>query len=473
MLAALVAAAPTALAEETPFSATRAYMGTVQGDGAIPSLVRRPKLGDLDNDGDLDILVVMRQDPQIFWLENLGLQGGRLAFDYHLISDSAVYPEAPVLSDIDGDGDLDVILFHSPSKISAWINDGATPPQFTERFLFQSTGDPLYIFAGDVDTDGDTDLVTCHTSGDKLQWHERTGSSGLNFVAHTISTGPSNAQSSFQEVAVVDLDLDGRNDVVTVNQTSSAGPHVVWYRRTDEPGVVFQENPLYTGSAGAHSVVAQDMNGDGALDIVYCGAFDDRVAVLATVDGTPAAFESIVLSQDPDPPFVGADGLVNFPRTVRAADIDADGDRDIVVIGDGDDQVGWFDCQDAASQTFEHRVISIDPDGLNGPQVGFAHIPYGLEVGDLDGDGDIDLVVASRGDQSITVWENRTFCREDIDGSGLIDFGDVNAVVGAFNTSFGDLTFDAAADLDGDGLVSFADLNILLSYFNQGCGAVQ
>lgn len=64
-------------------------------------------------------------------------------------------------------------------------------------------------------------------------------------------------------------------------------------------------------------------------------------------------------------------------------------------------------------------------------------------------------------------------CGGDTNGDLVIDFEDLNAVVGAFNTAEGDAAYDASADLDQDGDVDFGDLNTVVSAFNTECGAVR
>lgn len=60
-------------------------------------------------------------------------------------------------------------------------------------------------------------------------------------------------------------------------------------------------------------------------------------------------------------------------------------------------------------------------------------------------------------------------CDGDVDGSGLVDFADLNILLSAFNSSQAAGAYDGRADRDTDGDVDFADLNLLLSGFNTSC----
>jgi len=80
---------------------------------------------------------------------------------------------------------------------------------------------------------------------------------------------------------------------------------------------------------------------------------------------------------------------------VHAADLDGDGDPDVLSASSGDDKITWYENNGGDDPTFETRVITTD-----------AKWAYSVYAGDLDGDGDLDVLSASADDKKIAWYEN-------------------------------------------------------------------
>ncbi len=119
------------------------------------------------------------------------------------------------------------------------------------------------------------------------------------------------------------------------------------------------------------------------------------------------------------------------PSDVQAADIDGDGDLDVVSASSGDDKIAWYENTDGAGNFGPQQVISTDADS-----------PQSVAVGDLDGDGDLDVL--SGGEGKIAWYENT-------DGAG--NFGPQQVISTETAMSL------EVADLDGDG-----DLDVLVGH---------
>ena len=153
-------------------------------DSAAATLTRgrntTPALGDLDGDGDLDLLLGESSGTLNYYRNDGGSRGP----DFQLVSDE--YQDidigrrsVPVLVDLDGDGDLDLAAGSEVSGIRVFINEGSR-----RRARFVET-DPVPVEApafatpafADIDGDGDLDLVSGGVGGG-LVVHMRTGGSG-------------------------------------------------------------------------------------------------------------------------------------------------------------------------------------------------------------------------------------------------------------------------------------------------------
>ena len=186
-----------------------------------------PSLSDIDGDGDLD-LVVGERNGKLKYYENTGSATAPTytertgsanpfdGFDVGILS-------APSLSDIDGDGDLDLVVGEWDGKLKYYENTGsATAPTYTERtgsanpFDGFDVGSSIEPSLSDIDGDGDPDLVVGKWDG-KLSYYENTGSATA--PAYTKRTGSANPFDGFDvsgpsNPSLSDIDGDGDLDLV-------------------------------------------------------------------------------------------------------------------------------------------------------------------------------------------------------------------------------------------------------------------
>ena len=173
---------------------------------------------------------------------------------------------------------------------------------------------------------------------------------------------------------------------------------------------------------GARCVRTADLDGDGDLDVLSASESDDKIAWYENTDGAGTFGEQQVIT-------TAADGAQSI-YSVYAADLDGDGDLD--VLSATHDEIAWYENTDGDGTFGPGKVISTDP--------GHGWAAY---VVDLDGDGDLDVLspeTAEAGDDENLVWH------ENIDGTG--NFGPAQVIATAENCVFWSLH---AADLDGDG----------------------
>jgi hypothetical protein len=217
---------------------------------------------DLDDDGDADI-IVGRQPQYLYWLEN---QGG-LNFVGHLIDESFGDPIWVFADDIDGDGDVDVIAGSGDlDEMAWWDNDGSQ--NFTRRWL-ANFADPYSICAADVDMDGDKDLLAVGGHSGRTSWFENDGRQ--NFTERNIHRG--GVPSS---VFAADLDLDGDMDVLGTNQSNGGDNKVRWWENDGQQS--FTEHVIRSNYSGAFSGSAVDFDGDRDLDVLACAYYGKDIS---------------------------------------------------------------------------------------------------------------------------------------------------------------------------------------------------
>lgn len=293
---------------------------------------------------------------------------------------------------------------------------------------FAATGDlaagpgTADVAFGDLDLSGGLDLVSVHSGSNTLSVRAGAtppGASAFSFgppLTYTVGNAPTS-------VIVVDLDGDGRAEIVAANNGSQS---VSVLRNQTAPGgtLSFTVQGQRATGVGAQWIRHADLNNDGRPDLIVAGDPSPTNALAVLLNTTNIAAGT-------GPEFSAAQGFGgNFTATGLAlADIDGDGRIDVLVNGPGGVRVFRNTTTPGASTvTFATPVLVAG----SGPGAG-------LGIGDVDGDGRPDLVRTS-GLGSVTVLRNTSI------GPGSISFG---API-AFDVGFDDYDL-AVTDLNGDG----------------------
>ena len=281
----------------------------------------------------------------------------------------------------------------------------STPTTFTELtggsnpFGFDVGNNSIPALV-DIDGDGDMDLVAGEDGGRLFTYINGTnGASG----AFTQLTGASNP---FNDIVVgfsshptfFDMDGDGDLDLLV----GQSGGNTVTYRNgTNGTTGAFTQvsgagNPFAAVSSNGNTPAPTfvDIDSDGDLDLFISGEVGD----LRFYRNAGGVFSEVTGAANP---FDGMD----FGRWVKAAfgDMDGDGDLDLV-IGEENGQLAFYrNGTNGTSGAFTAVTGASNP--LNGADVGVVSAP---EFGDLDGDGDMDLVVGSSNGQFRTWINNGT-----------------------------------------------------------------
>ena len=157
---------------------------------------------------------------------------------------------------------------------------------------------------------------------------------------------------------------------------------IAWYENTDGLGTFGPQLVISTAADGARRVRAVDIDGDGDVDVLSASELDDRIAWYENTDGLGAFGPQQVITATAD-----------LARDVVGADVDGDGDVDVLAASAGDDTVAYFENGGAAGFGAAQLVTNT--------AVGAAAVV----AADLDGDGDRDVVVASAADDTVAVYD--------------------------------------------------------------------
>lgn len=233
-------------------------------------------LADLDADGDLDVAVSSwRFGNRFDWFENVGSPGDGSKWKRHQVDDMIGETRTIIIADFNRDGQPDLLGTSRTGNLVVWYdNPGtlkATPAApWKKHIIDDKTLSPMHGHAVDMDGDGDLDVLMIYglvtpdsPDSHQIAWYENVGKKGLGteWKKHVIVA---KFPSGFEAVAG-DLDGDGDIDVVATGWTPKG--RLAWVENTGDPKTAWKLHSIKENWPNAVTVIIADLNKDGRLDI--------------------------------------------------------------------------------------------------------------------------------------------------------------------------------------------------------------
>jgi len=402
-------------------------------------------VGDIDNDGYIDICAGAgkgREANTVAWWKNP--RNGKGDWEQHTVGDTINNADRIAVADINGDGRLDIVVSEETGKTDAhlfWFEQPSEPTSENwKRHLVVKQYTMNSMDVADMDNDGDTDIIINEHRGDKrVQIWENNGKG--NFTERLVGRD----KEGHLGARVADMDNDGDLDIVSIAWDGYQFLHL-WRNdaKKDNPTaknwpfehkVLEDFHPVKTGHSGESAIV--DINKDGKPDIwfnanngkndLYQMAWyknpswqlyriargnylggnwididdDGDMDLVTSKRNGPATYVWLENTGNPErrdwPEHVIDKGRINADAT-HFADLNGDGREDIVVMTFRQD-VFYLPAPDDP-QKGPWKVYNVRRS--DNPRTGGS-------LGDVDSDGDIDIVwgngwLQNRGDPTKVPW---------------------------------------------------------------------
>jgi len=292
-------------------------------------------------------------------------------------------PASVSIGDLDGDGkaDLAVASFDN-SSVSVFRNTGSVGSiSYAAKQDFTTGTNPLSVSIGDLDGDGKADLAVANFDNISVSVFRNTSSAGN--ISHVAKQDFTTGTSPYS-VSIGDLDGDGKADLAVANRGSAT---VSVFRNTGSAGSIsYAAKVDFTTGTQPQSVSIGDLDGDGKADLAVANFSSNTVSVFRNTGS--AGTISYAAKQD----FTTGTN----PYSVSIGDLDGDGKADLAVVNFNSSTVSVFRNTGSAG-TISYAAKQDFTTGTN---------PYSVSIGDLDGDGKADLVVANQNSNTVSVFRN-------------------------------------------------------------------
>ncbi|MFV5703336.1 choice-of-anchor tandem repeat GloVer-containing protein [Flavobacterium sp. XS2P12] len=358
-------------------------------------------IGDLDGDGKPDLAIANQSSASVSVFRNLGNSGsiGTGSFAPKVDFTTGSGPISISIGDLDGDGKPDLAIANEGSSTISILHNTANPgsitsSSFAAKVDFTAGSDPLSVAISDLDGDGKPDLAVANGISNTLSVYHNTASPGSIGVDSFASKVDFNTGNFAYGLAIGDLDGDSKPELAVANYSSNS---VSVFRNTTSFGSIgagsFAAKVDFTTGSLPQSVAIGDLDGDGKPELAVANYSSATVSVIRNMTN-PGSIDASSFA-----------AKVDFSVNANAASV-AIGDLD----GDGKLDLSVANTINPGTVSILRNTTTLGNIGINSfaSKVDFntGNNSESITVGDLDGDGKPELVIANSGSSTISILRN-------------------------------------------------------------------
>jgi hypothetical protein len=286
---------------------------------------------------------------------------------------------------------------------------------FIKHLIQTQVPSAVSLYVADLDNDGDPDLLGALYDSNSIAWWENVDGKASLWTRHTIGTGFGQAGC----VVAGDVDGDGALDVVG---SARSGNQIAWWKNLGGSPLQWSKQLVRSNYTFAHEVKLNDLDQDGDLDIIGASSSLNSVDWWRNDGGNPIHWTEFTIQTD-----------FGMAKSIDIGDIDHDGDRDVVGAALYDNQVTWWRNEGGNPILWTRHFIDQNFNGA-----------HRVELIDLDKDGRLDVVGAGYMGHQVAWWHNDednglTWTRQIL----------VNGFTNACQASAADFDLDGDMDIAG------------------------
>ncbi len=395
-------------------------------------------IGDLDGDGKPDLAVANYGANTISVLRNTST-GGNVSFATKMdFSTGGTHPMGVAIGDLDGDSKPDLIVTNYDSNTVAVLQNTSTSGNisFAPRAIFGTGNLPTRVAIGDLDGDGKLDLAVSNILDYTVSVLRNTSTSGSISFASKVDIA---AGIYPYGIAIGDLDGDSKPDLAVANYSNITNTISVLRNTSTSGNISFAAGLAFGTGVYPVSVAIGDLDGDSKPDLAVSNIWGNSISVLrntSTVGNVSFA------------------GKVDFgtgsgPINIVIGDLDGDSKPDLAVTNYNVNTVSVMqNTSTSGNVSFAAKV-----------DFGTGAHPYGLAIGDLNGDHSRDLAVGNFDSSTVSVLQNTHDAIAPVFISGV-------------NAGSAQLTVSFSEDVKHDGSAGAAENTANYLLFKDGANGI-
>ena len=286
--------------------------------------------------------------------------------------------------DVDGDGDMDFI---GGARMVFWLEnpggEAALKGDWKFRYADNQISGVHCVLRADVNQDGKPDLIANEFNpkgdfADSITWQEPPAEKDGQWTRHIFAAGDAGGGNHYMGMG--DIDGDGDNDIAcgAKGKPFVDGNWFAWWENTGQEK--WTKHVLAKDQIGATCILPADLDGDGDTDMMASRGHGTGVLWFENQDDKKFQLHEI-------------DPLLSGPHCLTISDLDGDGDIDAATTAKDDARTVWYENNGKGQFT----IHDIDDN----------QAAYDIRSVDMDGDGDLDLLVAGQRSQNVVWYENQ------------------------------------------------------------------